>query len=243
MPRKTRVAKRPARAETLVDGYARVSTDEQARAGASLANQVEKIRLFAELHELRLVKVIEDPGESAKSLERPGVQEALDDLARGRVDGLVVAKLDRLTRSLGDWVRLIESLFNDKAGRLLFSVGDSIDTRTPSGRLVLNMIITVAQWEREEIGYRTKSALQGKIGRGERCGRVRYGYELAEDGKTLRPLEHEQRVIELLAERRARGLTYQELVDELGRLGIETKTPGGLWHPSTVHQILHRSTP
>lgn len=203
-------------------------------------NQPEKIRMFCDLHDLHLLRIVSDPGESAKSLDRPGIQEVLDDLQRGRVDGVVIVKLDRLTRNLADWAYLIQTFFNDRAGRRLFSVHDSVDTRTASGRMVLNLIMTVAEWEREVIAERTSDALQGKIRRGERCGRIRYGYQLAPDGVHLIPVPHEQEVIRRMAEWRAQGYTYQRMVDQLEQLGIETKEGGRVWLPATVHRILAR---
>src|SRR6476661_5883591 len=119
-----------------VIGYIRVSTDEQATGGQSLGAQRAKINDYARLYDLELVAVIEDAGVSAKSLNRPGLQKALAMLRSGKVDGLVIAKLDRLTRSVADWQTLIDDYFGERAGKQLFSVADSIDTRTAAGRLV-----------------------------------------------------------------------------------------------------------
>lgn len=240
MPRKPRRTKVAADGSIHVDGYIRVSTEEQSRDGLSLVNQEERIRAYCSLHELILAEIIVDPGVSAKTLERPGLARVLDRLRRGDIDGVVISKLDRLTRSLRDWDQLIEDFFSERAGRRLFSISDSIDTRTAAGRLVLNVIVTVAQWERETTAERTKDALQGKIRRGERCGKVRYGYDLAEDGKKLVPNPVEQQIIGRLQKLRAHGKTYQELVNFLNELGIDTKERDSIWYPSTVHRILTR---
>jgi DNA invertase Pin-like site-specific DNA recombinase len=98
-------------------------------------------------------------GHSAKSFNRPGLQNALQALRSGKAKGLLIAKLDRLTRSVSDWQTLIDDYFGEKAGKSLFSVADSIDTRSSAGRLVLNVLLSVAQWEREAIGERTRDAL------------------------------------------------------------------------------------
>jgi site-specific DNA recombinase len=240
MPRKTRVRTVAKDGPLRVVAYIRVSTEEQARDGTSIENQDQKVRIFVELHDLNLIRVEADPGTSAKSLDRPGLKRCLDDLQRGRADGLVITKLDRLTRSLEDWSVLIKRYFADDQGPRLFSVSDSIDTRTASGRMVLNIIMSIAQWEREIISERTSDALQGKISRGERCGRIRYGYDLAADRKTLVPNKHEQEVISKLKAWRRTGWTYQGMVEELHRLGIETKDGGHLWFPATIHRILSR---
>lgn len=223
-----------------VIGYVRVSTEEQATNGQSLDAQRAKLEAYASLYELELEEIIVDAGVSAKSLNRPGLQDALAKLRRGAADGLVIAKLDRLTRNVGDWQRLIDSYFGDKAGKQLFSVADSIDTRTAAGRLVLNVLLSVAQWERETIAERTKDALQHKIRKGERCGKVRYGFDLAADGRTLIPNGEQQQAIQLTKELRAAGQTLRQIADELNRRGTATKE-GGQWQHTTVARILKRA--
>ena len=240
MPRKTRVTKRRGDGKTVVDGYDRVSTDDQAKEGVSMQNQSEKIRGYCALYDLELRQIVSDPGESAKSLNRPGIQRVLEDLKKGTIDGIVIYKLDRLTRNLGDWAWLINTFFNKRTGRELFSVTESVDTRTANGQFFLNIMVMVAEWERLIIAERTADALQGKIGRGERCGRIRYGYKLAADGVHLVPVPEEQEALRRMREWRAQGHTYQELVELLEKMGIETKEGGRLWLPATVHRILNR---
>ena len=138
-----------------VIGYARVSTDRQIE-GVSLDAQQAKIEQYAALYDLELIDVIIDAGASAKTLERPGLQEALDKLKAGEADGLLVSKLDRLTRSVVDLGSLIEGVFGKYT---LMSVGDQVDTSTAAGRLVLNVLMSVSQWEREAIGERTRAAI------------------------------------------------------------------------------------
>ena len=146
-----------------VIAYARVSTVEQADSGISLTAQEARMTAYADLFNLQIVESILDPGESGKSLKRPGLQRALGLLKSGKADGLLIVKLDRLTRSIADWQALIDAYFGERGGKQILSVNDSIDTRTAAGRLVLNVLITVAQWEREAIGERTRDALQHKI--------------------------------------------------------------------------------
>ena len=227
-----------------VIGYVRVSTEEQANDGKSLKTQREKIELFCKLHDHDLAMILEDPGASGKTLDRAGLASALKESrskSRDAPHGIVITKLDRLTRSLRDWSELIDEFFDERAKhkRQLFSVGDSIDTTTASGRLILNVLMTVAQWEREVIAERTRDTLQSKIRRGERCGRVRFGYDLAGDGVNLVRNEREQEAIATLKEWKARGKTYRDLVAMIEELGIETKS-GGVWRPATIRQILLR---
>lgn len=225
-----------------VVGYVRVSTEEQAVSGQSLEAQRAKLEAYARLYDLELTEIVEDPGESAKSLQRPGLQRCLESLRRGDAQGLLIAKLDRLTRSVADWQTLIDGFFGERAGKQLFSVADSIDTRTAAGRLVLNVLLSVAQWERETIGERTKDALQSKIRKGERCGKVRFGFRLDVDGRTLVPHAGEQEALQRVAELRAAGQSLRAIATELTRRGILTKEGKTRWTHTAVSRLLQRST-
>jgi site-specific DNA recombinase len=204
---------------TRVVGYVRVSTSGQAERGVSLAAQEEKLRGYATLYGLDLVAVIRDEGESAKSLDRPGLQRALSMLDRGEADGVLVAKLDRLTRSVRDLGELLEGYFRHHA---LLSVGEQIDTRSSARRLVLNVLGSVSQWEREAIGERTSTALRHKQARGEYVGGSRpYGYRV-EAGK-LCPVAAEQATICRARELRRRGLSLRQIAVALNAEGLTSR--------------------
>ncbi|MCE9605325.1 MAG: recombinase family protein [Planctomycetia bacterium] len=225
-----------------VIAYVRVSTDDQADNGVSLAAQQMKAAAYASLYDLTIVETIVDAGESAKSLKRPGLQRALTMLRSGEAEGLVIVKLDRLTRSVADWQTLIDGYFGEKAGKQLFSVADSIDTRTAAGRLVLNVLLSVAQWERETTAERTREALKHKIRNGERCGKVRFGFDLSADGVLLVPNVAEQETIGTILSLRAKGYSFQSIADELTRRNITTKEGNAQWNPASVRGILQRQS-
>jgi DNA invertase Pin-like site-specific DNA recombinase len=138
-------------------GYIRVSTEAQADGGVSLGAQRERLTAYAIAMDLQLVDIVEDAGVSAKSLARPGLQSALGRLEKGEASGLLVTKLDRLTRSVRDLGDLVQGYFGTKNS--LLSVGDAIDTRSAAGRLVLNVLTSVAEWEREAGAERIREAL------------------------------------------------------------------------------------
>lgn len=219
--------------------YYRVSSEEQASGGHSLAAQLAKLRAYAALYDLEIVAEVEDAGVSAKTIDRPGLDEALAMLDAGEADGIVVTKLDRLSRSVADWNTLIEGYFGEKAGKNLFSVGDSIDTRTAAGRLVLNILMSVAQWEREAIGERTRDVLRHKIANGERVGRVRYGYALTADGRLVED-ENEQAGISTMKALRAEGRSLRQIAAKLDGDGFPTKD-GRPWAAATIKRILERT--
>jgi site-specific DNA recombinase len=219
MPRPTQRTTGP----TPAVGYIRVSTDKQADHGVSLDAQQAKLTAYAQLYDLELVEVIVDAGVSAKTLDRPGLQRALGMLRKGQTNALLVAKLDRLTRSVEDLGELIRTVFVHGKADLL-SVGEQIDTRTAAGRLVLNVLGSVAQWERETIGERTAEALAHKKAQGHKTGGdVPYGSRLAADGTTLLPDEAEQALLGAIHEARQRGLSQRAVVAELTRQGFTTR--------------------
>ncbi|MBN1909345.1 MAG: recombinase family protein [Pirellulales bacterium] len=219
--------------------YTRVSTTDQIN-GISLEAQEAKLRSYAALYDLQVVETLVDAGESAKSLKRGGLQRALYLLRAGQADGLAVVALDRLTRSIRDWQILIDDYFGEKAGKQLFSVADSIDTRTAAGRLVLNMLLCVSQWEREMAGERTRAALRHKIRNGKRVGKVRFGHDLAPDGISLVPNPAEQQTISLIRDLRDAGRTLRQIAATLTEKGILTKEGRTAWTHTAVARILER---
>jgi site-specific DNA recombinase len=220
--------------------YCRVSTVEQSDSGVSLDAQQAKMRAYADLYNLTIVETIID-AESAKSLNRCGLQHALNLLKAGKADGLLIVKLDRLTRSVADWQSLIDAFFGERGGKQLFSVNDSIDTRTAAGRLVLNVLITVAQWERETIAERTKEALRHKINCRQRVGKVRFGFDLSPDGTTLVENPVEQQTLVFMRNLRAAGRTLRQIAAELTALNIPTKERKSRWTHTAVAYILGRA--
>ena len=164
--------------------YARVSTEKQADTGVSLAAQSEKIRAMAVVHSAELVDVIVDGGESAKSLNRPGMARLLALVDAGELQGVIVPKLDRLTRSVKDLCTLLERF--ERRGVALVSVAESLDTGSAAGRLVLNIMTAVSQWEREAIGERTGDAMSHRRARASGSGTSRMAAGWAETALTLR---------------------------------------------------------
>ena len=217
-------------------GYARVSTDKQADRGVSLEAQDAKLRAYAALHDLELVGVEVDAGESAGTLDRPGLQRALAALRRrGGPEGLLVAKLDRLTRSTRDLADLVEVHFKRRA---LLSVGEQIDTRTAAGVLVLNLLTSVGQWERQAIGERTRAALGHLRAQGRRVsGIAPYGYRLDGDALAVEPAEQE--TLERARALRAAGLSLRAVAASLEEAGLLARS-GRAFAPQTLAGILGR---
>ena len=194
--------------------------------GVSLEAQQAKIRAYSELYSLELVDVIVDAGVSASTLDRPGLTTALAMLRGGQADALLVVKLDRLTRSVRDLGELVESYFANRKGPALLSVSEQIDTRTAAGRLVLNVLAAVSQWEREAIGERTSAAMRHMAAQGAYIGgQAPFGYRL--EGACLQEYPHEQTVIGAARALRAQGLSLRAVAARLHGMGFRSRTGRG----------------
>jgi site-specific DNA recombinase len=207
-------------------GYARVSTDKQADFGVSLEVQTEKIRAMAVVQGVEICEMIVDAGESAKSLNRPGMERLLALVDSGAVDTVVIAKLDRITRSVADLAELLKRF--ERRGVSLVSVADSLDTRSAAGRLVLNIMVSVSQWEREAIGERTRDAMRHMRASGERVGTIPFGYQVGADRVRLEPNTAEQSILARMRELKAAGFTTRQIASELNRQGFTTRR-GTAW--------------
>jgi DNA invertase Pin-like site-specific DNA recombinase len=203
-------------------GYVRVSTEEQADSGAGLEAQRAAILAEAERRGWHLVEIIEDAGFSGKDLKRPGIVVALDALKRRKADTLVVSKLDRLSRSMLDFAALMDRASREHWALVALDLG--VDTTTPSGEMMANVLATFAQFERRLIGQRTRDALAVKRANGVRLGR---------------PPTMPQAVVDRIVAARAAGQTLDAIAAELNRDGIATARGGQRWYKSTVAKVLH----
>jgi DNA invertase Pin-like site-specific DNA recombinase len=212
-----------------VCGYVRVSTEEQARDGVSLAAQQAKLEAYALVKDWTVLRLIRDEGASAKHLKRPGLEALLSLVRTQQIEAVMVYKLDRLTRSVKDLSTLVE-LF-EKHGVALVSLQESLDATTATGRLMMNLLASVSQWEREVIGERTRDALQHLKAQGQRYCHARFEEH-----------PHAGPVLALMQARRAAGDSYEAIATHLNMAGIPA-TLGGRWFANAVRKILLRTTP
>jgi site-specific DNA recombinase len=216
-------------------GYVRVSSDKQALGGVSLEAQTARVEAMATVQGVELAEVIIDAGESAKSLSRPGMTRLLAMIEAKDVKTVIVAKLDRLTRSVRDLAELLERF--ERRGVALVSVSESLDTGTAAGRLVLNVMMSVAQWEREAIGERTRETLRHKKASGLRVGGIPFGFQLASDGRTLEPNAAETRLLERVRSSRSAGHSLRKIAETLNQQGLRTRA-GSAWRFQYVAALL-----
>jgi site-specific DNA recombinase len=215
-------------------GYARVSTQEQAAEGVSLKAQSARIAAYCNAMEWLPREIITDAGESAKTLRRPGMAKVLADVRRGAISRVVIFKLDRITRSTRDLADLIELFGNFNTS--LVSVIESLDTETAAGRLVVNMLGVVAQWEREAIAERTAEALAHKRRNGLVYGRT----PLASVGSPIGLCPTS--LSRMLLGKRAlcsAGDSLRRIAAELEAMRVAPNNGAARWHPQTVKTFLN----
>lgn len=205
-----------------VIAYCRVSTQDQADSGLGLAAQRAAISAECERRGWTLQDVYEDAGVSRKSLAgREALSEALRAVSGGAAEALVVAKLDRLSRSLLDFAALMEQARRQRWALVILDLG--VDTTTPAGEMMANVMATFAQFERRLIGQRTKDALAVKKSQGVRLGR---------------PPVLEDDVLELILTASDLGTSYAAIARQLNDVGVPTAHGGAAWHPTTVRRIV-----
>jgi len=201
-------------------GYIRVSTSEQADSHLGLAAQRAAIINEALRRGWHLVQVVEDAGFSDKNLNRPGMVLVLDALREKRADTLVVAKLDRLGRSLLDIAGLVTQAGTQ--GWALVALDLAVDTGTMTGKAMVGMMAVFAELERAMIGQRTREALRAAQARGTLVGRPR---TVPDD------------VVTRIASERASGASLRAIADGLNASGIATAHGGQRWYASTVRAV------
>ncbi|MFZ1774467.1 MAG: recombinase family protein, partial [Rhizobiaceae bacterium] len=161
----------------------------------------------------------DDGGFSGGTMERPALRALLEEIRAGRVDVVVVYKIDRLTRSLFDFAKIVEIL--DAANASFVSVTQSFNTTTSMGRLTLNVLLSFAQFEREVTGERIRDKIAASKRKGMWMGgNVPFGYDLKD--RTLTPNEHEAASVRTIFEAYDRLGTVRAMKAVIDRQGLRT---------------------
>jgi DNA invertase Pin-like site-specific DNA recombinase len=200
--------------------YVRVSTQDQADSGAGIGAQ--RAALEAEIARRGFVDFewITDEACSGKDMARDGLQRALTELAEGRADALVAAKVDRLSRSVTDYSSLIDR--SRAEGWALITLDIGIDTGTAMGSAMATIAAVFGQLERDAIKTRTRDALADKRRQGVHTGRK---------------IETPREIRDTIAELRSIGLTYREIADALSQTDEPTTRGARQWAASAVYSI------
>ncbi len=216
--------------------YTRVSTDNQAEKDfSSCEAQEEKIRAFIKSqNHWKVFKVYSDPGYTGANINRPALQEMLEDIKQGKINIILVYKIDRLTRSPRDFYQLIE--FFEKYNVDFISITERFDTSTPAGRLLRNIMLTSAQFERELASERTKDKMPERAKKGMwNGGLVPYGYKRENKKLVINPKEAE--IIRFIYETYVTTGSLFKTYDELKKQGIKDRQ-GKNFSKGAIHYIL-----
>ncbi|MFC4783290.1 recombinase family protein [Nocardioides sp. MAHUQ-72] len=200
--------------------YVRVSTDEQATEGASLEAQRTALELEGARRGWR-VDVIADGGVSAKSLNRPGLQEALDRLDAGDADALMAVRLDRVSRSVADFAGLLNRA-KKRRWRLVL-LNPNLDTEDAAGKFTAHVLAAAAEYERDLIGIRTREGMAQRRAEGVHVGR---------------PPSLPMATVDRIVRERLAGHSLRAIAERLTADAVPTARGGLTWRASSVHGVL-----
>lgn len=217
-PRKPRSEQQGAVSGAVMIGYVRVSTAEQAESGLGLEAQETKLREEAERRGWDM-EIVADRGKSGAVING-ALRGALEQLAAGLADGLVVAKMDRLARSVQHAAEIMNSARAQGWNLIVLDLG--LDLSTPQGRAMANMLATFAEFERDMISVRTKEAMAAAKSRGARFGRPR-----------LVPTPVVRRIVKA----RDGGQSFGAIARDLTEGGVLSPSGRPSWQESTVRRI------
>lgn len=232
-------ARHPLKMAPRLVAVVRVSTERQADPDASPATQRRLCESFCDLYGIRLVAVHEDATSGKRAPQRrPGMARALAMLAAGEADGLLVSALSRLSRSTKDVLALVD-LFQRRAWRLV-SVKEQLDTDTAHGRMVLTILSSVAQHEREQLQERLRDRAH-RLMREGRCPtpKVPLGFSRVAGSDRLVRNEAEHRVqAQIHAMSTRSGLGTHAIAKRLNQQGVPHPRTGKRWTRPAVRSVL-----
>jgi site-specific DNA recombinase len=215
--------------------YTRVSTDEQAREGLSLDEQKHRLKSYCHAMGWKQhIRFFIDEGASAKNLDRPQLRALMEEVKENNISRVIVTKLDRLSRKLADLLELIDLFQSYKVS--FISISESFDTNTPSGRLTLQVLGAVAEFERERIRERVIDNMFHAANQGQWLTSAPYGYKLVE--KRLVINEEEAALVRRIYQLFLKDdLGYYAIAKKLNEEGIPSHT-GKEWWNRTIKLML-----
>lgn len=214
----------------VVGLYPRVSTEDQFRNGHSLDEQKERMLKLCDYKNYEVYKVYEDAGISAKNMNRPAFQEMIQDIKDGKINKIIVYKLDRLTRSIKDLEEICTFLEENDCS--LESMCEDINTSTANGKFFIRMLTILAQLEIERTSERTKFGMVGAVKKGHFVGRPPIGYDKVDKKLVINDIESE--VIRRIFDLYIKGVAANAITKLLN----EEKVLNRKWIPTLVDRIL-----
>lgn len=220
-------------------GYTRVSTLEQAEGNLSLAHQEEAIKRYCERNEIYLLKIYTDPGVSAKTADRPALNEAIKFCQDNyqEVDSFIFLRIDRLSRSVQDYSDIRAMLL--KYGISLCSVNEQVD-ESPAGKLQGNMLASFAQFDNDMKSQRTRDGMYGRVQEGGWVYPAPLGYRNLKDAMgrpTLEKTEVAPIIAGLFREYIRGGVNFKELSKEAEARGLTSAKGRPISYQSMINML------
>lgn len=214
--------------------YVRVSTEDQAKEGYSIPAQKERLKEFANSQGWDIFNVYADEGFSAKNLDRPSMNQLIDDIKQNKFDIVLVYRLDRLVRSVSDLHNLLKLFDNHNV--MFKSATEMFDTTSAMGRFFITLVGAMAEWERENLGERIFMGMRRMAEEGKRAGGpTPYGYELIE-GQLKVNLNEAKWVNYIFENYRLKGA--RTIAIELNTMGIKKNNGNQHWTDGSIKYIL-----
>lgn len=222
----------------MVDIYIRVSSQEQAESGYSVGEQEVRLREYCKLHQLEINRVCVDAGFSGSNMDRPALQQMIEDAKKKIIDKVLVYKLDRLSRRTRDVLMIIEDILVPN-GVTLVSLTESLDTSTPSGMMFISMMSSVSQLERSSIRERSMMGRYASAKMGHYIGSVApYGFDKVKvDNHNALVQNADIDNVKLIFEMASKGISYRNIARHLNTF---CRTMNGLnWNQEQISKIIH----
>ena len=215
-------------------GYIRVSTKLQSEKGNSLKLQKSKIKDYCKLNDFNLIEIYEDRGISGMSIDkRDGYKEMVNYLTNNDIDGIVVWSLSRLGRKMKDVVEFMDILKRNNIN--FFSIKENLSNNDKVGRLIMNILGSINEFEVEVIRERIKDVKRNKRQNGEVYGRLQYGWDNV-DGKLIKN-DKEFSVIKRIKNLKSRGYSWRKISNRLNNDGIRSKE-GKIWYDGSLYNMM-----
>jgi DNA invertase Pin-like site-specific DNA recombinase len=211
--------------------YIRVSTEEQAKEGYSIPAQKERLTSFCASQGWDNYRFYIDEGVSAKDMNRPKLQLLLDDVKTGKINIILVYRLDRFTRKVKDLHKMLEMLESHSCS--FKSATEPYDTTTAMGKLFITIVAALAEWETDNLSERIKMALEEKVSSGERVGNIPYPFDLDKNEKLISNKKRTAVTLDMIDK-----IESGKSANQVAKFLTKTNDDKLEWHPTAVLRIL-----
>lgn len=215
---------------TNIVSYTRCSTDKQ---NNSIEVQSNEIKRYCEYKNIQVDKSYVDYAVSGKTFDREQFQDMIELVEQGQIKEIIITELSRWGRNMLEALNNIQILKKHNCNLVVLK--ENIDLNSPSGNLLTNILFSLAEWEREQISYRTRQTLQDKKSKGLQYTRTTYGYDMV-NGKMVENTK-EQFMLKKIEKMKLAGKSYNEIKEFLNRNKYSRKN-GTDWNRDSVIKLI-----